>query len=62
MRFARVSRRRGNTATIVALSMTGLIGFAALTIDMGYARLVHQQLENTSEAAARAGAARLDGT
>lgn len=62
MGVARVSGRRGNVATVVALSMTGLIGFAALTIDMGYARMVHQQLENTSEAAARAGAARLDGT
>ncbi len=54
--------RRGNAVILVALSCVTLIAFAAVTIDLGYARLVHLQLEHTSEAAAHAGSMRLDGT
>ncbi|MES2645023.1 MAG: TadG family pilus assembly protein, partial [Myxococcota bacterium] len=59
---ARTPAREGNIATIVALGAVVLLSFAALTIDLGYGRLVQQQLENASEAGARAGSLRLDGT
>ncbi len=58
----RASARGGNAAVIVAIGSVVLLAFAALTLDLGYARLVQQQLENASEAAARAGSLRLDGT
>ncbi|MFN7143651.1 MAG: TadE/TadG family type IV pilus assembly protein [Myxococcota bacterium] len=54
--------RRGNTAIVVAVSCTTFLMFVALTVDLGFARMVRQQLENTSEAAARAGSFKLDGT
>jgi Flp pilus assembly protein TadG len=39
-----------------------LLGFAAITIDVGYQRIVRNQLENITDAAAHAGAHSLDGT
>jgi hypothetical protein len=39
-----------------------LAGFAALVVDIGYARTVHYQLEAAADAAVHAGAAYLDGT
>jgi hypothetical protein len=59
---ARTHPREGNIATIVALGAVVLLSFAALTIDLGYGRLVQQQLENASEAGARGGSLKLDGT
>ncbi len=59
---ARTRTREGNIAAIVGLSMVVLLSFAALTIDLGYGRLVQQQLQNASEAGARAGSLRLNGT
>lgn len=47
---------------VLALSMASLLGFAAVTIDISYGRVVQQQLQNASEAAARAGTMKLDGT
>jgi hypothetical protein len=54
--------RRGNVAVIIALSLTVLLAFAAVVIDVGYGRLVHRQLQDAADAAALAAAARLDGT
>lgn len=54
--------RRGGVAVIIALSMVVLMGFAALVVDLGYARLVQSQLQSAADAAAMGGAARLDGT
>lgn len=54
--------RRGNTTVILALSSSTLLGMAALTIDLGYARLVQVELQNLADAAAHAGSAQLDGT
>lgn len=47
---------------VVALSMATLLGFAAISIDISYGRMVQQQLQNASEAGARAGSLQLDGT
>lgn len=54
--------RRGNVAVIIALSLTILLAFAAVVIDVGYGRLVQRQLQDAADAAALAAAARLDGT
>lgn len=54
--------RQGNVAITVALCMVVLLSFAAFTIDLGYGRLVQHQLQNASEAAARAGSLQLDTT
>lgn len=59
---SRLRGRRGNTAIVFAVSLTTFLAFVALTVDLGYARMVQQQLENTSDAAAHAGGLRLDGT
>lgn len=56
------SSRRGAIAVMMALVLLVVMGFAALVIDMGYARLVQAQLQATADAAAMAGAARLDQT
>ncbi|MDP2312679.1 MAG: Tad domain-containing protein [Pseudomonadota bacterium] len=49
-------------AIIVALGLTTLLAVGAVTIDLSYARVVQQQLQNASEAGARAGSQQLDGT
>lgn len=54
--------RRGNVAVMVAVGLMVLLGVAALVIDLGYARYVQAQLQNAADAAAMAGAMRLDGT
>ncbi len=61
-RWRKGRSRSGNIAVILALLLTVLLGFAALTIDIGYARVIQAQLQNTSEAAAHAGTLDLDGT
>ncbi|MEY3212754.1 MAG: hypothetical protein RIT28_3235 [Pseudomonadota bacterium] len=55
-------RRDGSYAVIFAITLVVLLGFAAITIDVGYQRVVRNQLENITDAAAHAGAHSLDGT
>lgn len=54
-------RRSGGVALTVALSLLVLLGFAALVVDLGYARLVQSQLQTAADASAMAGAPKLDG-
>ena len=49
---ARGRSRRGNYATIVALSLTVLMGFAALSIDSARLRAADYQVQNVADAAA----------
>ncbi|MBK7756441.1 MAG: pilus assembly protein [Deltaproteobacteria bacterium] len=55
-------RREGSYAVIFAITLVVLLGFAAITIDVGYQRVVRNQLENITDASAHAGAHSLDGT
>lgn len=50
-------RRRGAVAVFTAISMVVLIGFAALTIDVGYMYSVRLDLQNAADAAALSAAA-----
>lgn len=59
---SRSRARQGNVVIILALSGVVLLGFAALTVDIGYGRLVQQQLQNASEASALGASLRLDAT
>ncbi len=52
--------RRGGIIIFVALALLVILGFAALVIDLGYARIVHAQLQVAADAGALAGASRLD--
>lgn len=54
--------RRGNAAVKVALSMSVLLGVASISIDLGWARVVQQQLDMAAQAGSHAGAAQLNGT
>lgn len=54
--------RRGASAVVVAVTAGVLFAFAGLVVDFGVARLVQSQLQATTDAAALAGARRLDGT
>lgn len=47
--------RRGN-ASVVAVSLTAMVGFSALAVDLGFARTEQGQLQGVVEAAAEAGA------
>ena len=49
-------RRDGSYAVIFAITLVVLLGFAAITIDVGYQRVVRNQLENITDASAHAGA------
>lgn len=55
-------QRTGQTNVLVALTLTTLVGFAAFAIDLSAARMSRAQLGNAAEAAAHAGAAKLDGS
>lgn len=57
-----MASRRGNVAVKVALFSVVLLSMAALGVDLPYARVVRLELEQAAEAAAHAGAARLDRT
>lgn len=58
--FARRARRqRGAVAIYVALLLPVALGFVALSIDIGRALLVRNQLQNAADAAALAGASQL---
>lgn len=56
------SARRAAIAIQLAIGLMVLAGVAALAIDLGYARLVAAQLQAATDAAAVAGAQRLNGT
>jgi hypothetical protein len=51
------TRRRGAVAAFTAITMVVLIGFAALTIDVGYMYSVRLDLQNAADAAALSAAA-----
>ncbi len=55
-------RRRGVYAVLTALLLVVLCGFVALAIDLGSVRLAEAQLQAGVDAAAIAGAQKLDGT
>src|SRR5262245_28587709 len=50
---------RGSVMPLVALCMIVILGFAALAIDVGSERVLHNQLEATADAAALAAATQL---
>lgn len=54
--------RRGNAAIVVCLMLSVLMMFAALAVDIAYARFVDLQLQVAADAASHAGAAQLNGT
>lgn len=60
------TRRRGSergvTAVVVALALTVLVAFAGLVMNIGHSRMVRGQLQNAVDAAALAGAVRLNAT
>ncbi len=56
------SSERGATAIIVAIVLTVLCGFVALSLDVGHLFSVRGELQNGADAAALAGAKRLNGT
>jgi len=58
----RTTARAGSVVVVIALVLLVLMGFAALVIDLGYARLVKGQLQSAADAAALAGAQRIDGS
>ena len=49
-------KRRAATVVLVAVVVPVLIGFTALTVDVGYLYNVRTQLQTTADAAAHAGA------
>lgn len=55
-------QRHGNMAVILTLSVTVLLGFGAVAMDIGYARSVDLELRNAAEAASHAATSQLDGT
>jgi hypothetical protein len=56
------SSERGATAVIVAIVLAVLCGFVALSLDVGHLLSVRGELQNGADAAALAGAKRLNGT
>jgi len=56
MQYRRDSRRRGATVVMVMVSLTMLLGFAALTVDLGVLYNTRGDLQRSSDAAALAGA------
>lgn len=55
-----LSDRRGATAVAFALAIPVVIGAAAFAVDMSYYNVVRNQLQSAADAAALAGAARVD--
>lgn len=53
------SRRRGTAVVVTAVSLTVLLGFAALAIDVGYMFAVRADLQKTADASALAGATQI---
>src|SRR6516162_11339861 len=57
----RSTRRRGAVAPLCALLIVPLLGMCAYSIDVGYIIVCHTDLQNAADAAALAGAERLQG-
>ena len=55
-------QRPGSVLVAVVLMLPVLFGFAAMAVDVGYARMVREQLQVATDAAALAGTPLLDGT
>jgi hypothetical protein len=53
--------RRGHS-TITAMALIPMLGFAALSIDIGLQKTINTQMQSTFDLAAMSGAQRLDGT
>ncbi|HZZ83143.1 MAG TPA: pilus assembly protein TadG-related protein [Anaeromyxobacteraceae bacterium] len=53
---------RGAVAVVVAILLTVLVAFAGLVMNVGHSRMVRGQLQNAVDAAALAGAVKLNGT
>jgi Flp pilus assembly protein TadG len=62
VRRPRLLSRRGSVALVIAIVLLGLVGAAALVVDLGYARLVQSQLQSAADASALGGVRLLDGT
>ena len=58
-RVTTVSNQRGAVAVMVAVTLPVLLGFAALTIDIGQALVARNELQDVADAAALAGARRM---
>ncbi len=56
------NHQRGAVAIMVGLTLVILVGMLALVVDLGHAYLVKTGLQNGADAAALAGAVKLDGT
>jgi len=61
-RFVRRGGNRGIAVVYIALLLIVLLAFVALAIDIGYMYVAKTQLQNAADAAALAGAARLNGS
>jgi Flp pilus assembly protein TadG len=59
---SRPEQRRGSVIIITALMMLVLLGFAALVVDLGNARVIRAQMQSVADAAALGSAPFLDGT
>src|SRR5262245_10439227 len=54
-----VSQDKGIIAIIVAVSLVGLLGFAALVVDLGFGMVTRNQLQNITDGASLAGTRQL---
>jgi Flp pilus assembly protein TadG len=54
--ISRLKNKRGAVAVIVAILLAVLIGFTALSVDVGHLYVVHNELQNAADAGALAGA------
>lgn len=61
-RLIQLRDQKGLALVYIALLMVAICGFIGLAVDMGYMYVAKAQLQNASDAAALAGAAKLDGT
>jgi Flp pilus assembly protein TadG len=52
--YSKINDNRGVTATIVVILMTVFLGFTALVIDLGYAYITKNELQNIADASALA--------
>jgi Flp pilus assembly protein TadG len=57
-----VRRGRKGNAAFTAVTIITLLGFGALTVDIGHARMAKAQLQNAVDAAAHAAVAEINGT
>ena len=57
--ISKLKDERGVSAIVVAVVLVMLIGFLALAIDIGYLYATKNELQNTADAAALAGAGQL---